>query len=1184
VCVFGLKTQPHYDILIVHRKIENRIALTGKVSMIAWNELPPFISRLLKRHSCRSYFTPPFSRACHSACIPIRYAVFTALCLLPLSNSYCQQKLLQFKHLTADDGLSSSTVICAQQDYKGFMWFGTNFGLNRYDGTTIIAYVKDPSDSGSLSNNYCKTLLEDRAKNLLIGSGAGLSQYDRDHDRFINFVDEKSSALYGMRLLINQIIEDSLGNLWLAMDEGLAYFDRIHNKFVRYRHDIHNPASISFDFVECLFIDSHNRLWVGTREGLNLFKPESGGFQHITRCMTDPSEDLSDMTILSITEDRDGTVWFGSANGLFSLEKSYRNDTVALTHYSNDPRDPHSIPQCRIKALFVDDEGRLLIGAENEGLNIFDKRHTNFIHYRIDEFNPMSLNNESINGFAQDRDRNLWLCTHKGGVNLLIKNSDFIIHYKNIPGAPQSLSYNIVSSFFEDRHARIWVGTDGGGFNLFNDTTNRFTRYYCTNPSLNRNAILCMAERSEHQIWMGTWEGGLLSYNSASNTFSSFTRHNSSIPDNSIYSIAKDTSGNLWLGSYKGGLIYYNAEKDTFVGFSTANSAIKDNRITVVRIDARGNLYLGSNNGLQVYYPRENRFAQFVKSSDTGISNNCIFDILIQNDTCIWIGTEDGLNRFNPLTGMFQKFFQKDGLPDNTIKGVALDTMGALWLSTNNGMCRYDYRHGAFKNFTPSDGLQGNEFFEATMVSTKNGAILAGGINGFNLIHPDRYSENRSIPPVVITDLQIFNKKVKVGDKGSPLQKQISASESITLSYQQSVLTFYFAVLDYTHPPKNQHAYMMENFDKGWTYCGKRHDATYTNLNPGTYRFHVKGSNNDGVWNETGTTLEIIITPPWWKTKTAWIGFGVSIICLFLSIYFYRLNQLNRQQNILKKLVEQRTHEIEEKNHILLEQTKELSEINNLMDVQQHFIHEQSKELWASNEKLSSLNETKDKLFSIIAHDLKNPFTSILGIHENLARRYDTMNDAKRKHKLETVYASSKKIYKLLETLLDWARTQTGKINFNPEEFILNELIDDTILFVENLALEKKIGITQCLKNRVIIFADKNMLTTVIRNLITNAIKFTENGTIRIEAERGADATMVRIIDSGVGINPEKTPTLFSSINTKSSFGTRGESGTGLGLIICKEFIERHGGIIVVESEVGKGSTFYFTIPHKTIP
>jgi signal transduction histidine kinase len=539
------------------------------------------------------------------------------------------------------------------------------------------------------------------------------------------------------------------------------------------------------------------------------------------------------------------------------------------------------------------------------------------------------------------------------------------------------------------------------------------------------------------------------------------------------------------------------------------------------------------------------------------------------------VATNNGLNRFNPANGKFHRITVEHGLPDNTVKGLALDTSGVLWLTTNSGICRYDHLQGKVKNFTTSDGLQSNEFFETSMYTTKDGAILAGGINGFNLIRPDKYSDNGYVPPIVITDFYLFNEKVEVGAKDSPLKKQISETAGITLSYKQSVLTFYFAALDFTNPNKNQYAYKMEHFDKDWIYCGKRKDATYTNLNPGIYQFHVKGSNNDGLWNETGTTLKIIITPPWWKTKTARIGFVVSILCLFLGIYFYRINALEKQKRVLERLVKKRTHEIEEKNVQLKEQ-------NVVLEQRQRFIDEQTVELTVSNQKLGSLNATKDKLFTVIAHDLKNPFGSILGYCEILLRRLDVMNDDNKKKSIGIIYDSAKRVFALLENLLHWAQAQTGAVIYEPEELLLDEVVSANIELLQNLALQKKYTINKSTETDLKVFADKNMIDTVIRNLITNAIKFTEAGSVTVETVSAEGYATVRVVDTGVGIGSDAKDTLFDAVATKSAFGTRGESGTGLGLNICKEFILRNGGSIGVESKLGKGSTFYFTIPLKS--
>jgi signal transduction histidine kinase/ligand-binding sensor domain-containing protein len=1114
--------------------------------------------------------------------IPGACVVAILFCILLFSTSYCQPKLLQFKHLTVADGLSSSIVVSVVQDYKGFMWLGTYEGLNRYDGAAMVVYKNIPSDSTSLPSDLVRSIFEDRRKNLFVGTAGGLAQYNRDLDCFKNFRYDTASALFGNKSLVLRITEDTIGNLWLATENGLIYFDRLNNKISTYQHDPSNPGTICDSYVDVVYFDKTGRLWVATPKGLDLFNPQTREFKHIKICKTH-NDTIASIYFLSIAEGIDGNIWFGSSDGLFCLEGQHPTDDFELTHFRNDPADEGSLSNNRAKSLLVDREGKLWIGTENGGINLFDPKTKKFSKYRKDDFNLMSLNNESIHSIAQDRNDNLWFGTWGSGVNLSVKNSDFIVHDKNLPGAAQSLSCNIVSGFVEDRKNRFWIGTDGGGFNLLDDKTNRFTRFSTENLDIKSNAIICIAAGDNTQIWLGTWEGGLVRYDYSDNTTKSFTTQNSPILENNIFAIAKDTLGNLWLGTMGHGLLYYALKEGACHSYTTENSAISHNKITLIRLSRNGHVYLGSTSGFQIFSPIEKTFETFENDINNlnSLSNNNVNDIFIDNDTCVWICTQKGLNMFNPATKKIMRCTTEDSLQNKSIQGLTKDKYGALWMTTNAGITRFDYRKNTTKNLKASDGLQSTDFKNASILTTEDGTILAGGTNGFNIINPEKIPENKTAPPVVLTDLHIFNQQVIIGAEGSPLKKHISQTSSLTLTYKQSVLTFFFAALDFTNPSKNQYAYMMENFDKAWTYCGNRKDATYTNLNPGKYLFHIRGSNNDGVWNETGTSLEIVITPPWWQTKTARIGFVISVICLFLGIYFYRINQLNRQKNVLEKLVQQRTHEIEEKNQALLEQTKELKETNLVLAEQQHYIDAQTKELSASNEKLVSLNVTKDKLFSIIAHDLKNPFASILGIHENLARRYDTMNDSKRKHMFEIVYDSSKKIFKLLETLLDWARTQTGNVNFNPEEFALNDIIADTIVVVENLAREKKIEIKQCLSNKVTISADRNMVNTVIRNLVTNAIKFTENGTITIEADQSADASTIRIIDSGVGIIPEKAATLFNSINSKSSFGTRGESGTGLGLIICKEFIERHGGSIAVESEIGRGSTFYFTIPNK---
>jgi ligand-binding sensor domain-containing protein/HPt (histidine-containing phosphotransfer) domain-containing protein len=833
----------------------------------------------------------------------LAYALIIGFGLFPMTNVFGQQKILQFKQLTLEDGLSSSIVRAILQDCKGYMWFGTEDGLSRYDGTNIIIYKNTPSDSGSLPENHVRAIFEDRAKNLFIGTWGGLSQYNRDLNRFVNFRFEKTSPLYTMELSVYRIVEDSLGNLWLATDNGLICLNLKNNTMIQYKHDPNNPASISNNTMDCVYIDKSGRLWVGTRKGLNLFNPQTSAFVHITRCKTH-NDSIADTYFLDIIEDREGNIWFGSADGIFCLEKGFDPEKMALSHFKNNPQDPTSLSINFSRTLFEDDKGNLWIGTENGGINLYNRDTKTFTHYRIEDFNSMSINNESIHAMIQDSSKNFWVGTWGGGVNIASYASGFIRHYKNLPGAPQSLGFNIVSGFAEDRFGRKWVGTDGGGFNLFDEKTGRFFRFNSKNTSIKSDGLNCVFEGTDDLLWMGAWEGGLIRFNYTNNTVTSLMKNNSTIPDNTIYSIAQDSKGNLWLGSFRHGLMHYQIKENTFSTYAPKQINLDNTEISVVRTNRKDQVFFGTNNGSEVFIftPEESRFdAYTIMPDSTGKGTNSVFDILIENDTCTWVATQKGLYRFNPLSRQYAWFFREDGATGITIKGLTLDKTGILWVTTNAGLYRFDHRKNAMKRFTTSDGLQSSDFYRSSILTTKNGSIMAGGSNGFNLISPEQYSENQAIPQVIITDFHLFNEKVKVGAKGSPLQKQISETRRVTLSYQQSVLTFYFAVMDFSSPDRNLYAYWMENFDKTWIHCGNKKEATYTNLNPGTYLFHVKGSNNDGVWNERGTTLELVITPPWWETGVARAVFIVLIILVLLWVYYYFRGK--QEQKHLREMV-----------------------------------------------------------------------------------------------------------------------------------------------------------------------------------------------------------------------------------------------------------------------------------------
>jgi signal transduction histidine kinase/ligand-binding sensor domain-containing protein len=1061
------------------------------------------------------------------------------LLLSSLAGANAQPKRLQFTHLKSDNGLSSSIVTCILQDHKGLIWIGTYDGLNRYDGFDFVVYRNNSADSASLANNVVRTIIEDHKKNLLIGTQNGLCLYDRDKNRFLNYMLDKASPLRGINCIVSKIAEDSTGNLWLATNLGLIYFDRIKNQIRRFNNDPANSESLSYDFLEAVLIDRNNRLWITSRKGLNLFIPETGSFKHITKSEND-TDNLSDLYFTEMAEDRDGNLWFGSTAGLYCLKSNPESRLTGLVHYRYDSHDQYSLSINQIKSLYVDNSDNLWVGTENGGLNLFDRDHQRFWHYRKDDYDPKSLNNESIQTICQDKIGNLWIGTFTGGLNIAMQNRDAIISYQNLPGAPFSLSHNTVTCFLEDHNNQSWVGTDGGGLNLFDEHTNRFRRFTMENSNISSNAILSITEDSNYQIWFGTWAGGLVHFNGKTNSFTSLTTKNSNILDNNIYAISKGDNNDLWLGSFSHGLIHYQIQENKFTYYTPDNSEVINKMIIKIERFSRGRLLIGSTNGFQIFSPDENRFITYL--SDPNNTNSLSYptttDILAENDSSVWIGTRNGLNRFNPNTGSFIRYYTKDGLPGNFIKGLIFDVSGVLWVTTGSGVCRLDCKKGEIKNFTRADGLQGNEFSERSILKTKGGALLMGGTSGFNIIYPEKITENKNIPDILITDLKIFNVSVDPGVKDSPLIKNITETKSLVLTFRQSVLTFYFAVMDFTAPEKNHYAYKMEGFDKDWIYTDKKREATYTNLNPGEYTFRVRGSNNDNIWNKTGTSITVTILPPWWRTLWFRLIVISATILVFSSFFLYRVRQLKNQKALLEKLVEIKTTELRE------------------------------------------LNVSKDKFFSIIAHDLKNPFSSIIGLSEIMKEEIKSSDTSVLENYAGMINNSAVQTLRLLENLLEWANTQRGKIEFKPEPISLRELYNEEFSMLNEMALGKSIELKSSFDDNLSITADKNMIRTILRNLISNAIKFThKNGKVEVSALVTNNQVEISVSDNGIGMTNEIMAKLFRLDGNLSTRGTENEKGTGLGLFLCKEFVEKHGGKIWVESESGKGSIFKLIIP-----
>lgn len=1039
------------------------------------------------------------------------------------------------------------------------MWFGTQNGLNKYDGYTFTVYHNDPDDTASLLGEFIFKIIEDSYGNIWIGTDNGLNLYNRAADNFINFHFNANDpgSLGGNE--VRAIYEDKRRNLWIgSVGGGLNLLNRKTGKFTHYRHDENNPNSLSSNDVIAIFEDHWNYLWIGSRQGdLDRVNLENESFYP---CYYNGKK-LTENEIWNIAGDREGNLWICTyRDGLYRVSFPDRGKPD-IRYFTHDVNDAGSLSGNFILTVFEDSKNRLWVGTENEGLNLFDREQDRFIHYRADPFNDRSLNNNSIWSVFEDRTGNLWIGTHAGGINLLPRYGGYFRHYKRNPGKANSLSHNSVTSFCEDASGNIWVGTDGGGVNVFKAEDQTFKCYTLDNSGLGSDFVISIFKDSRGDQWVGTWEGGLNLFDKTRGTFRQFTRQNSGLSSNCIFSIMEDKKGILWVGLFFGGVSYFDRNSKTFVNYTPENSGLSDNQIRVVAQDSYGCIWACGALGLNLFHPETATFTVFRNEeyNDSSLTKGYVLSILEAHDSTLWIGTTGGLNRFDRTSQNFRQYHVKDGLPDDAIKGIREDDQGNLWISTNRGLSRFNPGTEVFTNFDMSDGLQDNEFYQCSHYKSSKGELFFGGVNGFNAFYPENLATNPYIPPVVITDFRIFNKTVPIGED-SPLQKHISEADEVRLSWKQSVFSFEFTALNYISGNKNLYAYKMEGFDPGWNYVGTRHSASYTNLDPGEYTFRVKGSNNDGIWNEEGTSVKIVILPPWWGTR--WFRISAVLVCasLIWLVLYTRTRQVIRRNKMLNELVASRTREINEKNIILVDQTHELT---------------------AQRDELTRTNAVKDKLFSIISHDLRSPFTTLKGFVELIRSRYEDYNDQERKGMLGIIGESTDRVYSLLDNLLNWSMAHTGKIRLEPELVNIAALINDKIALVKYQAANKNITIDiECLAEGMSLMIDPHLMSVVIQNLLTNAIKFTgQNGKITVGCTRTGEEMIISVKDTGMGMSQEHINKLFRHDVQYSSRGTDNETGTGLGLLICRDFVERHGGRIWLESEQGKGTTFFIGLP-----
>ncbi|MBN2486194.1 MAG: hypothetical protein JXB34_09490 [Bacteroidales bacterium] len=1128
--------------------------------------------------------------------------LFFLLAVAP--ETLAQRDIIRFKQVSVNEGLSSGFVNCFLQDNKGFMWIGTRDGLNRFDGNEFKIFRFDPDDEGSISDNSIESLFQDKSGRIWVGTHNGINIFDNQSNSFTRLMHNPENINSLCHQEVRDVVQINDTTYWIASYGGGIDKLVVHSglrptySFTHYNESSNNNFFIPTNYVNDLFIDSDGTLWAGLqRDGLFMYSPEENRFFTPDYINLFKTREIR-ATVNMITEDSDKHLWIGTWEmGFFKIDKKNKQ----LTNYNFDINNENLHYNYVARCLVHDNFNHIWLGSFGDGLVKFNKENGQITKYHNDPLNSTSLGSNIVWNLYIDNSNTLWAGTWGAGVNLYELGKTNFVQYTHQQNNTNSLSGNQVNHIANGTNGEIWISTFDAGISVFNYKTETFA-HIKNKPgnynSLESNTVWCTYVDNDENgevVWIGT-QTNFSKYNVKTNSFNHF-KYEEINPDNpkapgftNIRYIFEDSYDTIWLATYGGGVDKFDKKNEIFTHYRNNpddSNSISGNAIFTIFEDSRKNLWFGTaNSGLDRFDRAKQQFVnyQFDSHDKNSLSSNNVLCIFEDSKRRLWIGTSNGLNLFRPETGTFRHITMKDGLPNNNINSIQEDSLNYLWISTNYGITRYMPENGEIINYSKFDGLD-NTFLLNVSTKTPDGYMFFGGSNGLNMFHPGSITESSFTAPVVITDFKLFNKTVQINKEYNGrvlLTKPIEETDKIIISHKHKEIGFDFASLHFPSPEKNLYKYKLEGFNDEWVNTNSsRRFAIFSNLPPGKYTFRVMGTNNDGIWNPREAAVELLVLPPFWKTWAFRLLIIVIVTIILAGIFIYRNRAIIAKNKYLSKVVEERTYELQI-------QAEELNEINTLLEERQQQIEEnteelmvQKEELEKSNSLLQEVNATKDKFFSIIAHDVKNPFSNILGFAELLKIKYDTLNDEKKKQMIGILYQSAENVYGLLENLLQWSRSQRGVIEYRPVKAPFKNILGNVISVIGENAIQKSIRITTRIESADMeIYADPQMLDVIVRNLVNNAIKFTgENGEIIITALTAGSNVKISVADNGVGMSEENVKKLFRIDTSFSTSGTNQEKGSGLGLILVNEFVTRHSGKIEVASTPGKGSTFTVFLP-----
>lgn len=1057
-----------------------------------------------------------------------------AVLALPF-NSNLASPPLHFKHILPTQIASLGYITSVAQDTNGFMWFGGANGLARYDGYDLLVFRHDDADPQSISDSYINRIILARDGSLWVATRNGLNLYDSRTRTFSSFLISPDISTND----VTWVHEDRKGGLWLGTRGGLFSFDRIKKKATKIPDRAHASAKDSSQVVWSVVDDQNGNIWIAYQSfGISRYNPDTRLFESYMRDPKVPNASgFNDTRRLYVDHDnRLLAATYG--DGLYEFSRT-TNQFIKINHDLTEKG-------ATVWSMLVDLNNNLWVG-DGSHVHLRPARETTFYRYAFNDLDPASPGNYVVNEIFEDRAGDIWLGYFPSGVDVVNRQASAFNNFGYSSTNPNTITDGGVSSAAEDKDGNLWIGA-GYGLNFYNRTTNQIKRFSFdqNNPKgLSGSTVLSIAKSSNNNLWLGIWSGGLNYLNTKTLEFTHYlpdVENPNSLRGKEVWSVIEDHEGIVWAVT-EVGLNRFDPKSKTFEYFLPPKELMDGDKVMYSRVvyeDSKHNLWVGGTRGLYRFDRDTKQFTRYKHNATDPESLSADFVLVVYEDQRgnLWIGTEGGgLNLFDPSSGKFKTFSVKQGMADNVVGGIAEDLQGNLWLGTQKGISQFDPKQLTFRNFDKHHGLADNLFNRNAARVTQRGEIFMGHSKGFTLFKSEDIKLNTYAPNIVITNLMVGNKPVSIGGEKSPLPRAIEATSNVTLTHKDVVFSLEFSALSFHHVEDNQYAYRLLGFEENWNYVGTKRSATYTNLNPGVYVFEVKGSNNDGLWSPYPTSLQIKILPPYWRT---WWAYSIyAALLLVLMYWFLHVHRLKLSFEAEKL----------ERERVLVK-------------------------------RLTQIDKLKDEFLANTSHELRTPLNGIIGLAESLRDGVAGETTPKMKYHLSLIVDSGKRLAGLVNDILDFSQLKNKGITLNKKPIDIRVLVDVVLTLSKPLVANKAVVLANNIpKNLPSAYADEDRVMQILHNLIGNAAKFTDRGVINVTANIKDDFIQVEVGDTGIGIPADRVGEIFESFTQLDGGVDRTLGGAGLGLSVTKQLVELHGGSIRVESVLGIGSTFYFTLP-----